>query len=345
MKIHQLYTYPIKSLRPTITPSTNVTKHGFPYDRRFMLLKLHPNNDAPKGGRYENMHVVYFPAMTLFLTSMTFPTEKDPESGTIHVNYKPPSGESKSLDVPLLPSTAGLKILEITMHQSSTKCYDMGDPFNAWFSSCFGFDVVLAYLGDNRRGVLMSVPPQQQQAQSTTNSSWLSTLTNSIPFLPGSSGKGELGFADCASYMVTSQTSLLEASSRLDGGAKMDITKFRPNIVIEGAAEPWEEDYWAEIAIGDAKLVLVHNCVRCASINVDYETGQLGKGGSGDMFKKLQKDRRVDRGAKYSPVFGRYGFLDAADDGKVIRIGDEVNVIKRNVERTVFDWPGLSNAV
>ena len=116
----------------------------------------------------------------------------------------------------------------------------------------------------------------------------------------------------------------------------MDISKFRPNIVVDGAPAEWEEDFWAEILVGKSRIFLVHNCNRCQSINVDYMTGQFGVGESGSILKKLQKDRRVDKGAKYSPIFGRYGFLDMSNDGALISVGDEVTVARRNTQHTVF---------
>ena len=50
----------------------------------------------------------------------------------------------------------------------------------------------------------------------------------------------------------------------------------------------------------------------------------------------LQKDRRIDPGMKYSPVFGRYSFIDKATEGIEIKVGDEVKVVKRNKENTLF---------
>jgi uncharacterized protein YcbX len=117
----------------------------------------------------------------------------------------------------------------------------------------------------------------------------------------------------------------------------LDITKFRPNIVISGSEEEFAEDYWAELATGDKlKIVLTANCSRCTSLNVDYATGKFGASESGKILKKLQADRRVDPGAKYSPIFGRYGFLDKMPVGSSLKVGDEVTVVKRNAERSRF---------
>lgn len=117
----------------------------------------------------------------------------------------------------------------------------------------------------------------------------------------------------------------------------MDIRKFRPNIILADAPAEWDEDYWGQISINsNIDIVLTQNCARCASINVDFATGKPGTGEAGTMLKKLIKDRRVDKGTKFSPVFGRYGFVSGKGDGKLVRVGDEVRVTKRNKERTTF---------
>lgn len=326
-----------------------------------MLVKIEPYKGLP----HKNMHLVHYPAMMLFTTAITFPKdESDP--GTLTVTYNPPDDEkgTKSLDIPLRPDHSSLSTLQVTMHQSSTQGYNMGDKYNSWFSSCFGFDVKFLYLGAGWRPVLMSTTIQQQPVQS----GWFSSITNSLPTsLLGYGSKPEqekITFADCAPYLVTTEESLAEVCSRFENHS-VEIVKFRPNIVLSGAEKAWEEDYWNEITIDVADLaepvhvVLAQNCARCASLNIDYNTGKPGTGDTGNVLKVMQKDRRVDMGMKYSPVFGRYGFASKGS-GAVLRVGDEVKVAGRNDKHTIFgkssseyltqwaimltsvDWPGLS---
>ncbi|KAF3062063.1 Mitochondrial amidoxime-reducing component 1 [Daldinia childiae] len=336
MKISQLYTYPVKSLRETPISEAEVSRHGFLYDRRFMLLKVH-TDDSPSGCRLKNMHVADFPALTRFLTNIKFP-EDDDDVGELYINWsKPGSDDVKSLTVPLRPDTSGLELIEITMHSSPTKAYDMGSKYNDWFSSCLGYDVVFAYLGPYLRKVLMSTRPIRQPK---SNGGWLSSITSTI--LGSANDEEQVTFADGAAYLVVSETSLQDVSSRLPEGQEMDITKFRPNIVVTEADKIWDEDFWHEIQIGDIKITLAQNCGRCKSINIDYATGAPGKDQTGRILAKLQKDRRIDKGAKYSPVFGRYGFLVSGGEGKRIAVGDEVTVTKRGTEYTKFDWPGVA---
>jgi uncharacterized protein YcbX len=262
------------------------------------------------------------------------------------------------------------------MHSSPTTAFDMGARYNAWFSERFGYGVRLLYLGPNRREVLGEMPPntalraqRQREAgspvegQGKEKKGWLESLlgksSTEEEVYPGVD-EG-ISFADCAPYLVISTKSWESAQARLPEGEEMDITKFRPNIVVEGAEEEFEEDFWRELEViapqprggGDqeneseavgARIILTQNCARCNSLNVDYRTGKVGKGEAGKILAKLQKDRRVDVGSKYSPIFGRYGFLDrlkAGTAGVELRVGDEVRVARRNNERTKWVWPNL----
>jgi hypothetical protein len=77
-------------------------------------------------------------------------------------------------------------------------------------------------------------------------------------------------------------------------------------------------------------------CWRCQAITVDYKTGKKAEGDEGLVWKKLAADRRVDKGWKYGPVFGKYSYTARKDYGKEIRAGDEIVLTKRVKERPVF---------
>jgi len=172
-------------------------------------------------------------------------------------------------------------------------------------------------------------------------------------------------FQDGASYLITSTTSLAALHTRMPKGELADMTKFRPNIVLAGADEAWEEDFWGELTFSPragsgseggrepARLLLNHNCVRCTSLNVDYTTGSNTSGTN--VLKLLQRDRRVDTAQKWSPVFGRYGWLvrreqragdeeeeeaEEREEEFEVKVGDEVVVTRRNEERSGQKWPG-----
>ena len=308
-----------------------------------MLIRIHNGNPVPRSkshlnGNLENMTVTYYPELALFLQSM------DEAKGTFTVTYNPPDGDSKSLEIPLEPELGNLERVDVSLHQSPAKAYKMEERVNAWFSTCFGYDVMLVYLGPYRRPVLGNLSPNVVQNQSVGITSWLANATPSLPDIMGLKKKEEEGitFADLAAYLVVTEESLQNVSSRFSDGTEMDVTKFRPNIVLSGSKEAFEEDYWGGITInsssGPTEILLTQNCARCVSINIDYSTGKAGTGEAGDALKKLMKDRRVDKGNKWSPIFGRYGFLKPTKDGdgRKIAVGCEVDVSKVNKERTTF---------
>ena len=331
--------------------STEVTKRGFPYDRRFILQKVH-REDASSGKKasYQNMTITYFPGLSLFLQEIR-QGKGDNSSDLLVVTYHPPHAESKQIEIPLAPNTEDLEMVEVNLHNSPTKAFKMANPYNEWFSSCFGFAVILVYLGPHHRAVLGNLSPNVSKQSSTASSSWMSSIASRLPSIVSSdseeAAEDGITFADVSAYLVVTEESLQDVSSRLPEGEQMNVTKFRPNIVIAGASKAWDEDYWAGLSISHSnaeqasepiELGLTQNCARCVSINVDYDTGEPGKGESGAVLKKLMKDRRIDRGAKWSPIFGRYGFLlPAKSAGKrMIAVGDEVEVTKVNSEKTTF---------
>jgi uncharacterized protein YcbX len=279
------------------------------------------------------------------------------DNGTaVHVKYMAPAEplvpadpkQSETLVVPLEPDVADLNREDVNVHNSAVSAYRMGGHYDEWFSACFGFQVALLYIGDERRPVLGTFSPKSKAQQSGPAKGWLSTISS---YVAGGGGAAEepdwLNFSDCAPYLVATEASLANVSARLSQG-DMDMIKFRPNIVVDGQTQ-WDEDFWAELSLlpegtsGESSrspaITLTKMCNRCTSVNVDYDTGRVAEGERGAVLKKLMSDRRVDKGVKYSPIFGRYGFLAPGADGLAIRVGDEIWVTGRTEERSVWDWP------
>ena len=316
-----------------------------------MLVRVHGDNTSPRcrshfNGRLENMTITYFPELALFLQSVEMSKDDDSTADTVTVTFSPPeNGETKKIGIPLKPVVSKLELVDLSLHQSTTKAYNMSEPYNSWFSSCFGYGVMLVYLGSHRRPVLGNLSPSSLNTKGT-ESSWFTSITASVSSLTNTkTGNDGITFADVAPYLIVTEESVNDVSGRLPPGMNMDVTKFRPNIVLVGSAVAYDEDFWGGLrlnsntqeAAAPVQLILTQNCARCQSINIDYSTGTQGVDESGSVLKKLMKDRRVDSGTKYSPIFGRYGFLESKDAiGSTIAIGDEVTVCKRNEERTKF---------
>ena len=318
-----------------------------------MVLKV--LNDGVTTG-FRNMTITYFPEMVLFSQELRLSTG-DRSPGVVVVTHLAPATQIYTeVEIPLMPDTAQLQDIDVVLHNSPTKAHVMQNHYNEWFSSRFGYEVILVYLGSHLRPVLGNLSPTASKPQNDIGASWLSSFTDRLPFLGSLRGESMDGitFADVAPYLVVTEASLEDVSSRLPEGENMDITKFRPNIVLEGSEKAYDEDFWGGLRIGSnlntqdedasVNLELTQNCARCVSITWDYETGKVARGESGTILKKLMKDRRVDKGARYSPIFGRYGFLHSPIRQQSIAIGDNVEVSKINAERTTFGmsiglWP------
>jgi uncharacterized protein YcbX len=90
-------------------------------------------------------------------------------------------------------------------------------------------------------------------------------------------GEGkEVGFADGYAYMVIGEASLADLNQRL--AAKdhpaLPMNRFRPNFVVKGA-EPYGEDQFREIRIGEAAFRGVKPCGRCQVTTTDQSTGEV----------------------------------------------------------------------
>lgn len=255
--------------------------------------------------------------------------------------------QDTELEFPLEPETDGLERAEINLHSSLVSAYRVGQKYDDWFTACFGFKTTLLYIGNERRPIFGTFSPRNANLdEPPAQKGWLSSISS---YVTGGGQAQEdpdwLTFSDCAPLLVATEASLRNVRARVESG-QVDIVKFRPNIVVDGRGE-WEEDFWAALSLNGAPAVLLTKlCNRCNSLNINYKTGRYGKGDEedGKLLKVLMKDRRVDLGLKYSPSFGRYGFLADGVEGFSISVGDDMEVTKHTEERPVWDWPGRNKA-
>ncbi|CAO2657781.1 Nn.00g039070.m01.CDS01 [Neocucurbitaria sp. VM-36] len=345
LKIEALYHYPIKGLGGCKINAGKIGQQGFEDDRSFCLQKIHRDPNTNEIKQWETMYSGFHLHMTLFKQKIEVDkdgrkyitvTRVGPENPTPdQLEY---TGTEFQIRFPLRPDTSGLEKLHLDLHGSATDAYDMGKEVSAFFTKWFGFETHLAYIGNNSRVVLGSGAPNSPLALAK-RSPFTAPLRRLLPsFLVPKTET--ITFQDIGQYLVVTKESNDEVSSRLDEGVQMDITKFRPNIIISGSPAAYDEDYWSQIVLpGNIKMEFGGTCWRCQAITVDYSTGKKAEGDEGMVWKKLAKDRRVDKGWKYGPVFGKYSYTSLKDAGKEIRAGDEVVLTRRNKERPIFDWP------
>jgi uncharacterized protein YcbX len=97
----------------------------------------------------------------------------------------------------------------------------------------------------------------------------------------------------------------------------LDIVRFRPNVVIDGD-EPFAEDAWAGVRIGDIEFRTTMICDRCVMTTIDPVTLAGGK----EPIRTLARHRRWDRktwfGIRLTPTSaGKISVGDAVERGDV----------------------------
>jgi hypothetical protein len=94
------------------------------------------------------------------------------------------------------------------------------------------------------------------------------------PLRPNPGGvHGRASFADAFPLLLIGQTSLDALNARLPQPVSMN--RFRPNMVVAGAA-PHAEDEWRRFSCGGITFTVAKPCARCVLTTVDQETGVKG---------------------------------------------------------------------
>ena len=125
-----------------------------------------------------------------------------------------------------------------------------------------------------------------------------------------------VAFADAFPLLVLARASLDDLNTRLPAPIPMD--RFRPNLVIDGAA-PYEEDRWRRIRVGDVELDVVKPCARCLVTTTDQRTGERGK----EPLRTLAGYRRMDGKVwfAWNAIHRRRGELRVGDPVEVLETG------------------------
>lgn len=102
----------------------------------------------------------------------------------------------------------------------------------------------------------------------------------------------QTGFADGYPLLILSQESLDDLNQRL--AEPLPMNRFRPNLVVSGT-EPYAEDTWKQIRIGEVVLDIVKPCARCVTTTTNQTNAERGK----EPLATLAKYRNSERGALF----------------------------------------------
>ncbi len=140
---------------------------------------------------------------------------------------------------------------------------DAGDDAAAWLAAKLGLNCRLVYIPNDRARAVNS---HYARAGET------------------------VGFADAFPLLLISQASLDDLNGRLDSPVQMN--RFRPNLVVTGC-EPFAEDSWKRIKIGDVEFDVAKPCERCVIPSIDQGTGERDKNINRVLASFRRRDRKI----------------------------------------------------
>ncbi len=123
-----------------------------------------------------------------------------------------------------------------------------------------------------------------------------------------------VAFSDGFPFLLVSSESMDSLNQAM--GLSLPIIRFRPNLVISGG-EPYAEDRWREIKIGEVSFRLPKPCSRCIVPTIDPDTAERGK----EPMQTLQKLRKWQN----QVYFGQNAIHDQTGE---LAVGMPVTVIK-----------------
>jgi len=171
-------------------------------------------------------------------------------------------------------------------HSKGVAAIDQGEEAGAWFSDWLGISARLVHIAD---GFKRRVNPQYAVDEDD-----------------------HTGFADGYPILIISEGSLADLNARLE--TPLPMTRFRPNIVVKGC-DPFAEDTWNQITLGDVKVAIVKPCARCVVTTIDKETLETSK----EPLRTLAAYRRNSSGV----IFGQNGIPLTSG---TLRLGMTVNI-------------------
>jgi hypothetical protein len=164
------------------------------------------------------------------------------------------------------------------------------------------------------------------QLSSSVRLGWLDDPTRrTVSTAHGGLDGESLSLADAGPLLLTSVTSLRRlnewiAQSPEDPNRRpqeVAMARFRPNVVVEGIDEPFEEDGWRQVRIGEVMLRQAEQCDRCMVTLIDPETLAQGKEPLRSLARHRRREGKVWFGIRLVPE--STGRIQIGD--RVIRAG------------------------
>lgn len=235
MHITQLSIYPVKSLRGITLEEAELAETGLAHDREWMLVD--------SVGRFVTQREM--PAMATISVSLNAET----------LRLEHPSREPLCVPLGEPDELGGRPRRTVYVWQDACEALDEGDEASAWLTA------VLGDLKGSRLRLVRFAPEYRRAVEAD--------------FL-GSDEQAHTRFADGYPLLVVNTASLDALNEQLvqQDVKAVPMSRFRPNIVVEGA-QAFAEVEWTELAAETGvRLGLRKPCQRCKIITQDQQTGE-----------------------------------------------------------------------
>ncbi len=252
-RVSSLHVFPVKSLRGVGVPVADVDPWGVRGDRRWMVVT----------------------ADGTVLTAREHPAmlgvRATPDGASLRLTAAGAGDLVVTEPVDAEPDVVvGLSRLD--------RATAAGAEADAWLSDVLGRSVRLVWLDDPRR--------------------------RSVSVHHGGRPGDALNLADAGPLLVTTEASMaalngwiadrvLETADPTGSPqppAPLPMERFRPNLVVGGDLEPFEEDRWAGLRVGHVELRFAERCDRCSLTTIDLDALVTTK----EPIRTLARHRRED---------------------------------------------------
>lgn len=194
-------------------------------------------------------------------------------------------------DLVLPVSLAQGTTLEVQVWEDRCRALAADEPAQQWLSEVLKREVRLVYMPDET---------QRQVDEAYALSGDITSFADGFPLL------------------LISEASLKDLNQRLEEDIPM--RRFRPNLVVQGC-EPYAEDQWRKIRIGEILFDVVKPCSRCVITTVNPETGEYST--NREPLRTLASYRRRE-----NQVFFGQNLIHRGSG--TLTVGDSVEIIEQS---------------
>ncbi|MCJ1476077.1 hypothetical protein MMC13_004742 [Lambiella insularis] len=334
--VKALLIYPVKSTKFIELDASDVVDTGMQYDRQFSFAEMQngqwkfvSQRTRPKLALVETE--LWVPDSSSWLYSKYWPEVQSGGVVIVRFPYRCPGGLKSTFDR-CYATLTGRKLgksLRLPFHpteqQIRRKGYSRGE-MKIWKDLPVALNMSnhltdelqneLRILLDKKEitFALFRIAPHQERQ-----------VFRSAPRKEQAGYQPLVGFADAYPLHIMNTASVQDVNKRLvDSIPHLSILRFRPNIIIEGGLQPYEEDAWKRIRIGEFEYHVVCRTVRCKVPTNDPFTGVKHET---EPEKTLKSYRMIDAGAPGMACLGMQ-MVPAAPESK-IKVGDAIEVLER----------------